>query len=303
MQRPADNYSHPRTPRPDRLLEIAPRVRLHYVDEGQGPTVVMVHGNPTWSFMYRNLIAELRSTHRCIAPDHIGCGLSDKPDDSRYAYWLENRVADLETLIDRLAPDGPITWVVHDWGGMIGLTAALRRFERIDRVVLLNTSGFFKPRSKRLPRSIRLASTGNMLARFLVQGCNAFARGAAYWGSIRGLPHDVRRGYLAPYDSWSNRRATLRFVQDIPIDPSHPSYELTAWTDSQVARLNEKPVLICWGRRDFVFDDHFLNEWRRRLPKAELHVFENAGHYVIEDAREELIPLAARFIREGVSPS
>ena len=116
--------------------------RYHYVDEGRGPAVLMLHGNPTWSFYYRHLIAALAPGHRVIAPDHIGCGLSDKPGAQAYGYRLEDRVADLETFIHRLVPDTPLTLVVHDWGGMIGMAFALRHLSQIQRLVITNTSGF-----------------------------------------------------------------------------------------------------------------------------------------------------------------
>jgi pimeloyl-ACP methyl ester carboxylesterase len=284
-------------------LERPNGVRMHYLDEGDGPPVVMVHGNPTWSFYYRRLVQALRGTHRCIVPDHIGCGLSDKPGDDRYAYTLQSRVEDLEALlaaadVGRSAVGG-VTWIVHDWGGMIGLTAALRSSLPIRRVVILNTSGFLKPATKRMPWALRAARDAGPISSLLVRGGNAFAHGATWMATKRGLPRRIRRAYVAPYDSWANRIATLRFVQDIPLSPRDRSYELVRWTDENVRRLRDVPVLIAWGRHDFVFDDHFLNEWLRRLPNAEPHVFEYAGHYVLEDAAEEIVPLISRFVRDG----
>src|ERR1700730_9125742 len=122
-------------------------LRLHYLDEGSGEPVVMVHGNPTWSFYYRNLVEALSGQYRTIALDQIGCGLSDKADDSKYSYTLESRVADLEALLDHLEVDREITLVVHDWGGMIGMTYAARHPERIARLVILNTAAFPLPPS------------------------------------------------------------------------------------------------------------------------------------------------------------
>ena len=108
-------------------------LRLHYIDEGEGEPVVMLHGNPSWSFLYRNLIDSLRGSHRVIVPDHIGCGLSEKPDDSRYTYTLQSRMDDLEDLLDHLGLDRELTLVLHDWGGMIGMAYAARHPERIAR--------------------------------------------------------------------------------------------------------------------------------------------------------------------------
>src|SRR5436305_2156201 len=126
-------------------------LRLHYLDEGDGEPVVMVHGNPTWSFYYRHLVEALSPSHRVIVPDHIGCGLSDKPDDSRYAYTLASRVDDLEALLEHLGIVKDITLVVHDWGGMIGMVYATRHPKRIRRLVVLNTAGFHLPQAKRFP--------------------------------------------------------------------------------------------------------------------------------------------------------
>jgi haloalkane dehalogenase len=110
------------------------------------------------------------------------------------------------------------------------------------------------------------------------------------------MPAEVRAGYLAPYDSWANRIAVLRFVQDIPLRPGDPSYALISEVQDQLDRLLDVPMLICWGMRDFVFDRDFLQEWERRFPRAEVHSFADAGHYVLEDAAEEIVPLVRRFL-------
>src|SRR5437763_1827424 len=153
---------------------------MHYLDEGAGEPVVMVHGNPTWSFYYRNLVLALRDRYRCVAPDHVGCGLSDKPDDGRYIYSLERRVADLEVLLDHLHLRENLTLVVHDWGGMIGPAFAARHPERVKRLVVLNTAAFHLPKGKPLPRSLWWGRN-TVLGTVLIRGFNAFCRGAARW--------------------------------------------------------------------------------------------------------------------------
>jgi len=284
-----------------RLFPFAPHVldlaglRMHYVDEGDGEPVVCVHGNPTWSFYFRNLIAALRGEYRVIAPDHIGCGRSDKPSADRYSYRLERRVADLERLLDALGLDRNVTLVVHDWGGMIASAVACRQPGRIARMVILNTSAFLLPAGRRLPLRLRMVRDTRAGA-LLVRGLNAFARGALHSAVVDRLPPDVERGYLAPYDSWENRIATLRFVQDIPLAPGDPSYPLARWTDDHLRVFSGIPKLICWGARDFVFNDAFLAEWRRRFPDAEAHRFDDAGHYVLEDAGDRIIPLVRDFL-------
>src|SRR6476469_1523032 len=146
----------------DPLYPFTPRrfdrhgIGLSYLDEGAGDPVVMLHGNPTWSFYYRNFVLALRDSYRCIVPDHIGCGLSDKPPLSAYDYSLKSRIDDLEALLDHLNLRENLTLVLHDWGGMIGMAFAARYSERIKRIVASNTGAFPLPERKSLPWSLRL---------------------------------------------------------------------------------------------------------------------------------------------------
>jgi haloalkane dehalogenase len=276
-------------------------LRYHYLDEGSGPPVVMVHGNPTWSFYYRDLVLALRDQYRAVAPDHIGCGRSDKPDDSRYEYTLERRVQDLGALIDSLGFD-KVTLVVHDWGGMIGFTWATQNPDRIARLVVLNTSAFPLPANRPLPYRISLARTPG-LGPVLVRGLNAFARGAVRFCVTRTkMAPEVAAGYLAPYDSWRNRIAVQRFIEDIPLRPSDRAWPLISETAGKLEKLRSVPMLICWGMQDFVFDLHFLDEFARRFPDAQIHRFEDAGHYILEDARDQVIPLISAFLAEHPTP-
>jgi pimeloyl-ACP methyl ester carboxylesterase len=270
------------------FLDTGGGVRMHFLDEGHGPPVVMVHGNPTWSFYYRDLVRRLSGHYRCVVPDHVGCGLSDKPPEGKYPYSLERRVADLTALLAHLKLDRDVTVVVHDWGGMIGMAWATRFPERIKRLVVLNTAAFHLPPGKRLPLSLRIGRN-TPLGPVLIRGLNLFCRAAAEWCVVRRpLPPAVRRMYLAPYDSWANRIAVLRFVQTIPLRPSDPGYDIVSETERRLVLLRDRPVLICWGMQDFVFDGHFLTEWERHFPAAEVHRYDDAGHYVLEDAGEEV---------------
>ena len=177
-----------------------------------------VHGNPTWSFYYRDLVRELRADYRVIVPDHMGCGLSDKPGDDVYDYTLNRRIEDFSRLMDDLELDD-INLVVHDWGGMIGLGWAVRHPERVKRLVILNTAAFHLPKSKTFPWQLWLVRD-TPLGPLMVRGLNAFARGASRVACTRkSLSKEVRDAYCAPYDSWTDRIATLRFVQDIPLRP------------------------------------------------------------------------------------
>ena len=278
-----------------KFLALAGGVKLHYLDEGIGETVVMLHGNPSWSFYYRNLALALRANNRVIVPDHIGCGLSDKPGDDSYDYTLQRRVDDIEFLLDSLGLKENITLVVHDWGGMIGMAYAVRHPERIKKLVILNTGAFFLPQGKSFPWALRLCRTP--LGALLIRGGNAFARAAAWVGCKRNpMDAKMRAAYTAPYNSWQNRIATLRFVQDIPLAPGDKAWQTAQRTQDGLAALSSVPMLLCWGLKDFVFDSHFLDEWQRRFPAAKVHRFENCGHYILEDAEPEVIPLITNFI-------
>ena len=270
-------------------------LRLHYLDEGQGDTVVMLHGNPNWSFYYRNLVRALKDRYRCLVPDHIGCGLSDKPGDDRYEYSLARRVTDLETWLDRCGATKNLTLVVHDWGGMIGMAYATKYPDRIRRLVILNTGAFHLPTTKPVPWQLKLARSP--LGAVLVRGFNAFSRGAVKSCVTRKpMPAKVANAYCAPYDSWANRIAVHRFVQDIPLKPGDRGYDLVTEVQNRLGLLKSIPMFIGWGDRDFVFDEHFLQEWLARFPDAELHRYPDCGHYILEDASAELIPLIARFL-------
>jgi haloalkane dehalogenase len=280
-----------------RHLDVGGGVRMHYLDEGQGEPLVMLHGNPTWSFFYRHLVAGLSPSYRTIVPDHVGCGLSDKPGDDRYDYVLDRRVADLERLLDSIGVTSDLTLVLHDWGGMIGLAFATRHPERIRRLVVFNTAGFGLPPGRRLPWQIAAVRSLPFFA-VAVRGWGAFSRGASRLCSVRpgGMDPLVRRAYLAPYDSWRHRIAVQRFVEDIPLGPGDRSFATVDRVSRELGQLSTVPLLLCWGRRDFVFDDAFLDEWTRRLPHAEVHRFADAGHYVLEDAHERVLPLVKDFL-------
>lgn len=272
-------------------------IRLHYLDEGTGEPVVMLHGNPTWSYYYRNVVAALRGQFRCIVPDHIGCGLSDKPQPPRYDYTLKSRVEDVTALLDHLGVRERANLILHDWGGMIGMAWAARHAEAVKRLVLMNTAAFHLPKTKKLPFRLWLGRN-TRLGSWLVRSMNVFTRHAAnVCVTRRPLPPDVREWYLKPYDSWENRVAVLKFVQAIPLRPGDPGYDIVSEVEAAFPKFANTPTLICWGMKDFVFDRHFLEEFERRLPHAEVHRFPDCGHYVLEDAGAEVIPLIEHFMR------
>jgi len=290
-------------PFPSHYMKLSSSLQYHYIDEGGGEPVVAVHGNPTWSFYFRSLIKGLSSNYHIIVPDHIGCGLSDKPGSDRYSYSLKSRVDDLEEFIRRLGIKTGITLVGHDWGGMIAMTYALRNPARIARIVLMNTAAFRPPflgiQRKKLPLRLALVRYFTLLSKPAVQGLNLFAFAALYMASAKKLPQAVRKGLIAPYNSWNNRIAVFNFVRDIPMQSGAPSYALVSATDSDLPDLLHLPMLICWGLQDFVFDLTYLNEWRRRFPNARVHTFADAGHYILEDKPHEILLIIKDFLKNN----
>jgi len=265
--------------------------RLHYLDEGQGPVVALLHGNPTWSYMYRRLIPVLAQNHRVIVPDHIGCGLSDKPQ--KYPYNLRRHRDNFLRLLRHCGVER-FSLVAHDWGGAIGLAAAVTEPERLERCVLMNTAAFPFPR---IPKRIALCRQ-SWLGEFLVRRLNLFVVAARSMATVKPMPLPARQALESPYDSWNNRIGIARFIEDIPMSPNHPSYQLLKEIDKLLLTLRHKPMLLVWGGRDFCFDWRFLDEWRRRFPAAASHCLGGAGHYLLEDAPEEVIPLIANFFNQ-----
>jgi pimeloyl-ACP methyl ester carboxylesterase len=279
-------------PLPDWLSKLYPfepkrfdtgRGVMSYVDEGQGDeAVVMVHGNPTWSFYYRSLVLGLRGRIRCIASDHLGCGLSDKPQN--FDYTLGEHISNLRALLDNLNLK-KIHLVVHDWGGPIGLGASLLKPEQLGRVVILNTAVFA---DTMIPLRIKLCRVP-LLGEWLVRTMNGFAGPATWMAVTQPLPTDVKRGYLYPYADWTSRIAVHRFVQDIPTGEGSASDRVLAEVERKLVVLRDRPVRILWGGRDFCFNRHYYNRWRVLLPGANADYFEEAGHYVLEDAGQECL--------------
>lgn len=263
---------------------------MSYLDEGAGDeAVVMVHGNPTWSFYYRNLVLGLRGKMRCIVPDHLGCGLSDKPQ--HFDYTLGEHILNLRALLDRLNLR-KIHLIVHDWGGPIGLGAALARPEQLGRVIILNTAAFA---DTVVPWRIRLCRAP-VIGEWLVRGFNGFAWPATWMSVTRPLAADVKRGFIHPYSNWADRIATHRFVVDIPSGKGSASDRALAEVESKLGLLRDHPVRILWGGQDFCFNRHYYNRWKVLLPGARADYFADAGHYVLEDAGDECLREIQAFL-------
>jgi haloalkane dehalogenase len=280
---------YPFTPR---RFSLSDGTTISFLDEGprSDSAVLMVHGNPTWSYYYRHLVRALAPARRCVVPDHVGMGFSQKPESR--AYTLEQRITDLEDWIASLGLR-QLDLVVHDWGGAIGLGFAGRHPEMVRRLVILNTAAFPDARIPARIAVCRLPLVGPLL----VRGLNGFAWPATRMAMARRrLSADERRGYLLPYGSWADRVAVNAFVRDIPMEQGHPTRATLEAVEAGLARLREKEAMILWGGRDFCFNDHFLGRWCPILPAAAVHYLADAGHYVLDDARDEVVPLIRTFL-------
>ena len=270
---------------------------MHFLDEGDGEPVVMLHGNPTWSFFYRRMVGSLSGHFRCLAPDHIGCGFSDKPQ--KYNYTLDQHIENFSKWVDSVLPPaewngGTFNLIVHDWGGPIGMGYAVRYPERINRVVIMNTSAFL---AGTMPRSIKLCRFP-ILGELLVRGFNAFADMATKWTTVKKLHPEVRKAFIMPYNNWANRVGVYRFVQDIPLTPGTPTYDRFRDTQDKLGEaLAGKPMLIQWGMKDFCFTPHFLNLWKAKFPDAEVDEYP-AGHYLLEDAGSAIVERVRGFLEQ-----
>ncbi len=262
---------------------------LHYVDEGEGQPILMLHGNPTWSFYYRNLIKTFSPKFRTVVPDHIGCGLSDKPQD--YDYSLETHIQNAYKLIKFLDLKN-IILVVHDWGGAIGMGLVTRYPELFSRIVILNTGAF---PSEHIPQRINLLRQGKM-GEWLTRRLNLFAWPATFMTTQKPLPRLIKAGYLLPYHSWDTRVAVARFVQDIPMEKDHKTFKTLSEIERILPTLTH-PKLILWGGKDFCFNHHFFEKWLEIYPDASAHWYAKAGHYVLEDALEDVSLKIWEFIK------
>ena len=270
------------------FLELEPNVRMHYVDEGpknnSAPTILCVHGNPTWSFYYRSIVSRFSGTYRVVAVDHVGCGLSDKPQ--RYRYSLTQHTANLIQLIDELNLQ-QVTLVVHDWGGAIGLGAAVERADRFRKLMVLNTAAFPPTYIPRRIAACRIPFVGSWAIRYL----NAFARAAIVMAIDRlpKLSKNARDGLLAPYDSPFNRVAIDGFVRDIPMSPKHPAWNVLMQLERDLQKLSGLPIRFVWGMRDWCFRPECMDRMNLAWPNATRRELKDVGHYVMEEAPTEFL--------------
>jgi haloalkane dehalogenase len=264
--------------------------KLHYLDEGQGEPVVFVHGNPIWSFAFRHLVKKLSGTHRCIAPDHLGFGLSDKPAD--WSYLPADHAKNFAGLMEHLQLKD-ITLVVNDWGGPIGLSYALAHPERVKRIVLFNT--WLWPVNDDWYYRLFSGFMGGPVGRMLIERFNFFARSFIWvvYGNKGALTPEIHLHYTEPFKTPAQRRPTWIFPREI-IASGKWLGEL--W--SQVDKIRDKPALILWGEKDIAFRGKELNRWKATLRNYRVHTFEKAGHYPQEEAYQEAGGFMAQFLAE-----
>ena len=279
-------------------------IRINYVDEGEGQPIVCVHGNPTWSFHFRNMIRGLSTMNRVIAIDHVGCGLSDRPAEKDYGYRLKDRMDDLEGLLDHLGIDSGATLIAHDWGGAIGFGVAGRRPERFSHLVAVNTAAFPLPSGISFPPV--LGPARGPLGQWLICRANAFLLGTLFIGvKTRKFSRAEKAGYKAPYATTRDRLAIHRFVEDIPVSENDPSWNTLLEVEKNLDRLKDHPLLLLWGEKDPVFNPQFRDHWLKLWPEAQLHSWPEAGHLLLDEFPQKILPLIRKFrtdhrVRGGV---
>ena len=267
--------------------------RMHYVDEGQGESLLFVHGTPTWSFEWRHLIRAFAPTHRCLAPDHLGFGLSDRPRN--FSYTPEAHAENLARFADTLKLDR-YTLIVHDYGGPIGLPLCLRHPERVTRLVLLNTWMWSFAGDRDMQSKARLA--GSRLGRWLYRRANLSLRVITpqAYADKRKLTPQIHRQYLDRFpDAWS-REAVLWALAQALLGSSR--YYDSLWQARD--RLQGRPALIVWGLKDTAFRPHHLARWKEVLPSARVVELVDVGHWPHEEAPERVVREMRDFLSPGI---
>lgn len=297
--------SHPDFPFRSRFLPVDGQ-RLHYVDEGSGEPILMLHGNPTWSYLYRHLIADLRSSYRCVALDHLGFGFSDKP--RRGDYSMRAHTQRLGNFVSKLGLTG-VTLVVQDWGGIIGLGWAVRNKPLVKRLVIMNTTGF-PPAGRGELLKMKPAPWGFLMlyplklpvvGELFVQGANGFVKRLLPAGihHRERLDRNTMSGYLDPYPTWGSRRAHLASVRQIPLSPRHPTWRLLQEIDAELDGW-QVPTQLVWGMRDPVFVPWFLEQFEKKLPNHAPTVrIEDASHFLQDDTPAPIITTIREFMQSG----
>jgi haloalkane dehalogenase len=264
--------------------------RMSYVDEGEGDTLLMIHGTPTWSFEYRHVIGAFSSRFRCVAPDHLGFGRSSRP--AAFPYTPEAHAAALKEFVEKLALDR-ITLIVHDFGGPIGLPLALERDSRVSRVVMMNTWAWPIDDDPQMARGARFI--GGALGRFLYRYANASLKlimPSAY-GNRQKLTPEIHAQYLEVFEDRDARVLVLHALAQSLLGSRDHFQSLLDRIDA----LNHMPVLIVWGMKDSAFKPYQLARWRSLLPQATVVEIPGAGHWPHEEEPALVIAAMERFLK------
>jgi cis-3-alkyl-4-acyloxetan-2-one decarboxylase len=257
---------------------------------------VLVHGDPTWGYMYREFLPELSKNHRCIVPDHMGMGKSEVPEHP-YPYRLSHHIANLEKLLLSLELKD-ITLVLHDWGGPVGMGFAVRHPALIKRLVIMNTWAFAEWPGGALPKLLQIIRSDR--GESFVLEKNGYVK-RAFTGTVN-YPGKVTTGvldaYLAPFPDPGSRKALLCWTRDITFTEEDPSFGDMAHIGRSLPLFSEIPVLLIWGMRDPILPPSVLDIWRGVYPHSEVYTIEDASHFLQEDAPERVISAISRFICE-----
>ena len=279
-----DTDAYPFEPKSYRL----PMGTMSYVDEGEGDPLVMVHGNPSWSFEFRDLIKHFRASRRCIAPDHIGFGLSDKPP--AWDYLPRHHAENLEALLESLDLEN-ITLLFGDWGGPLGCSYAIRHRERVKALVVTNT-WLWSVEDDWYYRAFS-GFVGGAIGRWLIRRFNFFARAVvwAVYGDKSRLTREVHRHYLEPLSAPDERKGTWVFPRQIV---RSSDWLADLWVNRD--KLQGKVGLLAWGMKDIAFREKELRRWQKHFPGARVVRYPNAGHFLAEEESEGLIEELERVL-------
>lgn len=268
--------------------------KMHYVDEGSGEPVLLLHGDPTWGYLWRRFIPPLAKQRRCIVPDQMGMGKSGTPQQL-YPYRLRHHIANLEALVLHLDLRN-LTLVLHDWGGPVGLGLATRHPDRIKRLVLMNTWAFAPWPGGPFPRLLEIIRSDRG-EKFVLEK-NGYLEPA-----LLGTTHHpekltriVMDGYRAPFPTPASRRALLCWSRDIPVHESDPSYAEMKQIEDGLLHFTKTPTLLAWGMKDPVLHESVLRLWQRIYPQAITHGVDDASHFLQEDAPDQIVSFIEQFL-------
>jgi len=272
--------------------------QMHFVDEGSGEPIVLVHGDPAWGYLYRNFIPSLSSHHRCIVPDHMGMGKSSVPQEP-YPYRLQHHIANLENLLVYLNLRN-ITLVLHDWGGPVGLGFAIRHPERIKRLILMNTWAFAPWPGGPFPRLLEMIRSARG-EKFVLEK-NGYLEPALLGTTFHteNLTQVVMDAYRAPFPTPESRLALLCWTRDIPVAETDPSHAQMKRIEHALPQFIDTPVLLVWGMKDPVLSKPVLRIWQHVYPHATTCEIDDASHFLQEDAAERIVDWIEEFLNARI---